>query len=130
MSKKEHGREHTEYETYKTRLGKIGITKFLSRSNLQYKFRKDTLRHAHRLEARIRELKVKDEKLKSSTPKRESIDDWLQKWDVTYTECLDYNISDVQENGAVWDFVGAIEDQFGFCSSRLRPMGQKNLQTK
>jgi hypothetical protein len=27
--------------------------------------------------------------------------------EVTFTKCLDYNISDVQENGAVWDFVRA-----------------------
>jgi hypothetical protein len=59
---------------------------------------------------RIRELKVKYEKLRSSTPKSESIDDWLQKWEVTYTECLDYSISDVRENGAVWDFVRATEE--------------------
>jgi len=58
---------------------------------------------------RIRELKLKYEALKNSTPKRESIDDWLQKWETTYTECMDYKVSDVQENGATWDFVRATE---------------------
>jgi hypothetical protein len=45
------------------------------------------------------ELKLKFEKVKISTPNRESVDDWLQKWEVcsltVYTECLDYRLSDV-----------------------------------
>jgi hypothetical protein len=87
------------------------IQESVSRSNT---FRKDTPcdmldRHAPSDTTRIRELKVKYEKLKSSMPKRESLDDWLQRWEVTFTECLDYNISDVQENGAVWDFVRATD---------------------
>jgi hypothetical protein len=118
--KKEYERELTKHETYKTGLGKIRtkIQESVSRSNLQYTFRKDTPyamlvalkdRYAPSDTTRIRELKVKYEKLKSSTPKRESIDDWLQKWEVIYTECFDYSISDVKENGAVWDFVRATE---------------------
>jgi hypothetical protein len=118
--KKEYERELTKHETYKTGLGKIRtkIQESVSRSNLQYTFRKDTPyhmlvalkdRYAPSDTTRIRELKVKYEKLKSSTPKRESLDDWLQRWEVTFTECLDYKISDVQENGAVWDFVRATE---------------------
>src|SRR5580658_6974714 len=118
--KKEYERELTKHETYKTGLGKIRtkIQESVSRSNLQYTFRKDTPyamlvalkdRYAPSDTTRIRELKVKYEKLKSSTPNRESLDDWLQRWEVTFTECLDYKISDVQENGAVWDFVRATE---------------------
>ena len=61
------------------------------------------------VETLIRELKLKYEKVKTSTPNRESIDDWLQKWEVVYTECHDYNISDVLENGSVWDFVRAVD---------------------
>lgn len=83
---------------------------------------------------RIRELKVKYEKLKSSTPKRESIDDWLQKWEVTYTECFDYSISDVQENGAVWDFVRATEklnsDFAAIWTDKLLDMDSSNLPDK
>ena len=58
---------------------------------------------------RTRELKLKYEKVKTSTPNRESIDDWLQKWEVVYTECLDLGISDVLENASVWDFVRAVD---------------------
>ena len=140
--KKEYERELTKYETYRTGLGKIRtkIQESVSRSNLQYTFRKDTPydmlvalrdRYAPSDTTRIRELKVKYEKLKSSTPKRESIDDWLQKWEVTYTECFDYSISDVQENGAVWDFVRATEkinsDFAAIWTDKLLDMDSSNL---
>jgi hypothetical protein len=111
----------TKYETRKRGLGAIRtkIQEAVTRSSLQYTFRKDSPydmlvalrdRYAPSDATRIRELKRKYEKVKTSTPNRESVDDWLQKWEVIYTECLDYRISDVLlENGPVWDFVRAVD---------------------
>jgi hypothetical protein len=117
---KRYEREISEYETSKKGLGtiRIEIQKSVSRPNLQYTFRKETPydmlvalrnRYAPSDATRICELKLKYEGIKNSTPQGESIDDWLQKWETTYTECMDYKISDVQENGAIWDFVRATE---------------------
>src|SRR5580658_89073 len=120
LLQKRYEREISEYETSKKGLGtiRIEIQKSVSWPNLQYTFRKETPydmlvalrnRYAPSDATRIRELKLKYEGIKNSTPQRESIDDWLQKWETTYTECMDYKISDVQENGAIWDFVRATE---------------------
>jgi reverse transcriptase-like protein/Pol polyprotein/gag-pre-integrase-like protein len=110
----------TKYETRKRGLGTIRtkVQETVTRSNLQYTFRKDSPydmlvalrdRYAPSDATRTRELKLKYEKVKTSTPNRESIDDWLQKWEVVYTECLDLGISDVLENASVWDFVRAVD---------------------
>jgi hypothetical protein len=118
--KKMYDRKVTKYETRKRGLGSIRtkIQEAVTRANLQYTFRKDTPyemlvalrdRYAPSDATRTRELKLKYEKVKTSTPNRESIDDWLQKWEVVYTECLDLRISDVLENASVWDFVRAVD---------------------
>jgi hypothetical protein len=88
LLQKRYEREISEYETSKKGLGtiRIEIQKSVSRPNLQYTFRKETPydmlvalrnRYAPSDATRIRELKLKYEGIKNSTPQRESIDDWL-----------------------------------------------------
>jgi hypothetical protein len=49
----------------------------------------------------IRELKLKYEKVKTSTSNRKPEDNWLQNWEVVYTEYLDYLISEMDQSGTL-----------------------------
>jgi len=57
--------------------------------------------------AREQELICEWKKLQKQQRGQE-IDNWLQKWDTVYQECLEENIPDVQGQRAIYSFLAAI----------------------
>src|SRR4029077_13361346 len=117
MRKKDYREELREYKEKHKGIGllRTRIQETVARTNLHYTFNKNTVydilvqlkeRFAPDDETRERDLELQYESLKHP-PRDSNIESWLQRWEGTNTEARRINLSNVEGNRAVRDFIRA-----------------------
>src|SRR6266850_194316 len=107
------------YNTKREALGSLRaiIQSSVSEGNLVYTFGCDTVydilvslktRFAPTTKARERQLIHQYQQLRKLS-KTADIDEWLLKWETTYTQCKKFDLPDVQGSRAIYDFVDAAD---------------------